>query len=237
MKTVYIPKGETVTYDSLYTDRLVVNGSLNVTRDIRVKTISGKGFIRAETIHADTIQADEIEADTIVCDKLLAKRVLTSVLGASDSIVVSCYLSSDYVSARKLTTAANKIGEVAADQVYDLPAKKRGMLCTLFLSALRALWVSLTAPRSDKAAKDAKKRHTEPTALEKTNLGPDLVAVTEMDQEPAGSDETDFELKRLVTIFKLLRDSGYTLRVLPGTPEENAPVFDSETQQFFRPAA
>ena len=44
---------------------------------------------------------------------------------------------------------------------------------------------------------------------------------------PAGeSEETkDDELARLVAVFKLLRDSGYTLKILPGTPEENAPRF------------
>lgn len=28
-----------------------------------------------------------------------------------------------------------------------------------------------------------------------------------------------------MAVFKLLRDSGYTLKILPGTPEENAPRF------------
>lgn len=46
-------------------------------------------------------------------------------------------------------------------------------------------------------------------------------------------DADDFELQRMVSTFKLLRSKGYTLRILPGTPEENAPVFDfaSETMQ------
>ena len=64
-----------------------------------------------------------------------------------------------------------------------------------------------------------------------------------MEQERAGrdsaapSEEEDFELKRLVSMFKLLREKGYTLRILPGTPEENAPVFDPETETILRPAA
>ena len=53
----------------------------------------------------------------------------------------------------------------------------------------------------------------------------------------APSEEEDFELKRLVSMFKLLREKGYTLRILPGTPEENAPVFDPETETILRPAA
>lgn len=45
MKTVYIPKGETVSYENLTTDRLVVDGCLRVSCDLKVKTIGGSGFI------------------------------------------------------------------------------------------------------------------------------------------------------------------------------------------------
>ena len=38
-------------------------------------------------------------------------------------------------------------------------------------------------------------------------------------------------------MFKLTRESGYTLQIIPGTPEENAPVFNFEAESFFRPAA
>ena len=46
----------------------------------------------------------------------------------------------------------------------------------------------------------------------------------------------DFELQRMIGTFKLLRSKGYTLRILPGTPEENAPVFDFATESI-QPAA
>ena len=42
MKTVYIPKGETVHYESLVTEHLVVHGHLHVTYGIKAKTITGK---------------------------------------------------------------------------------------------------------------------------------------------------------------------------------------------------
>ena len=58
-----------------------------------------------------------------------------------------------------------------------------------------------------------------------------------VDQLFLDSDAEDFELKRVVSTFKLLRSSGYTLRIVPGTPEENAPVFDPELEQILRPAA
>ena len=47
----------------------------------------------------------------------------------------------------------------------------------------------------------------------------------------------DEELERFVAIFKLLRRSGYTLKIIPGTPEENAPTFDFLAEQINRPAA
>ena len=40
----------------------------------------------------------------------------------------------------------------------------------------------------------------------------------------------------MIGTFKLLRDKGYTLRVVPGTPEENAPVFDFADENM-QPAA
>ena len=45
MKTVYIPKGETVSYETLETERLVVKGCLKVAYGIKAKTISGSGGI------------------------------------------------------------------------------------------------------------------------------------------------------------------------------------------------
>ena len=50
-------------------------------------------------------------------------------------------------------------------------------------------------------------------------------------------DEDDFELRRVVTSFQFLREHGYTLKVLPGTPEENAPVFHYESETALHPAA
>ena len=52
--------------------------------------------------------------------------------------------------------------------------------------------------------------------------------------EPEAVDE---ELNRIVAIFKLAREQGYTLKLIPGTPEENAPVFDFENERIIRPAA
>ena len=55
MKTVYIPKGETVHYESLATERLVVHGRLHVTYGVKAQSITGSGVIDAGSINADTV--------------------------------------------------------------------------------------------------------------------------------------------------------------------------------------
>ena len=78
MKTVYIPKGETVHYESLATEHLVVRGHLHVDYGIKAKTITGGGTINAGTVDADVIRVDDVESGSIVCKRLLAKRLRRS---------------------------------------------------------------------------------------------------------------------------------------------------------------
>lgn len=214
MKTVYIPKGETVRYETLATDRLVVKGCLKVTYGIKARTISGGGMITAGTVSADDIRVDDLEAASVTCQRLIAKRVQTPELFAFESAAVSCFLSSAFVATGKLTVALSEIDEVKADEVIHLKPKKRSLFRLLLASALRSFWTSLTA---------------RPVKRE----------VMDVDFEPVKKDEepVDEELNRFIGMFKLARESGYTLKIIPGTPEENAPVFNRETEQPFRPAA
>ena len=214
MKTVYIPKGETVCYDTLETDRLVGKGCLKVTYGIKARTISGGGMITAGTVSADDIRVDDLEAASVTCQRLIAKRVQTPELFAFESAAVSCFLSSAFVATGKLTVALSEIDEVKADEVIHLKPRKRSLFRLLLVSALRSFWTSLTA---------------RPVKRE----------VMDVDFEPVKKDEepVDEELNRFIGMFKLARESGYTLKIIPGTPEENAPVFNRETEQPFRPAA
>ena len=214
MKTVYIPKGETVRYETLETDRLVVKGCLKVTYGIKARTISGGGMITAGTVSADDIRVNDLEAASVTCQRLIAKRVQTPELFAFESAAVSCFLSSAFVATGKLTVALSEIDEVKADEVIHLKPRKRSLFRLLLVSALRSFWTSLTA---------------RPVKRE----------VMDVDFEPVKKDEepVDEELNRFIGMFKLARESGYTLKIIPGTPEENAPVFNRETEQPFRPAA
>mgnify|MGYP000746659600 CR=1 FL=1 len=62
MKTVYIPKGETVHYESLATEHLVVHGRLRVTYGVKAQSITGSGVIDAGSINADTVCIDDVES-------------------------------------------------------------------------------------------------------------------------------------------------------------------------------
>ena len=209
MKTIYIPKGETVSYENLVTDRIVVKGCLKVLDGIKARSITGSGVIYAGTISADDIRADDLEATSVTCRRLIAKRVQTPTLIASESAAVSCYLSSSYVETGKLTVAASEICEAKAEEIIHLPPRKRTLFGLLLASALRSLWTRLTTP----AAKN------EPVAEEP-------VKVPEKKPAEESPEKKDPELARMIAMFNLLRESGYTLKILPGTPEENAPTFD-----------
>lgn len=91
MKTVYIPKGHTVCYESLETEHLVVEGCLKTTCGVKAKTITGGGVLSAGTTSADVICLDELETGSVFCRRLLARRVQTPELFASDSAAVYGY--------------------------------------------------------------------------------------------------------------------------------------------------
>ena len=216
MKTIYIPKGETVSYEALETERLVVKGCLKVAYGTKARTISGSGVIIAGTVSADDIRVDDLEAASVTCQRLIAKRVQTPELFAFESAAVSCFLSSAFVATGKLTVALSEIDEVKADEVIHLKPRKRSLFHLLLASALRSFWTSLTTRPQKAEVMDA---DFEPVKEQKDN------------------ESADEELNRFIGMFKLARESSYTLKIIPGTPEENAPVFNPEKGKIFRPAA
>lgn len=235
MKTVYIPKGKTVHYESLVTDHLVVKGCLDVTYGVKAKTISGSGVICAGSAEADSIRIDSLEAATVICKRLIAKRVQAPEVFASESAVVSCFLSAAYVETGRLTVTVSEIDEVKADEVINLAKKKRTLFGTLLASVLRSFWMALTVPRPDGEVMNAEYApvtKVEPAAPEVPDAQPQSAVEAEQKAEPV-----DEELNRFVNMFKLAREGGFTLKIVPGTPEENAPIFDFETETIQRPAA
>lgn len=149
MKTVYIPTGTEVSHMNLATGHLVVDGSLTITGTLKAKTISGRGFVEAGAVSAGGIRVDDLKAVSVTCKRLCAKRAEASQIFASEGVDVSCFLGADRVVTPKLTVALSDIDEATADETIHLPPKKRGLLRFCLASALRALWVRLTAPNED----------------------------------------------------------------------------------------
>ena len=126
-------------------------------------------------------------------------------------------------------------------EVVNLTPKKRTLFGTLFASMLRSFWTALTAPGQKAEVLDAEfvpaqEDHTETVQNEeRTEFSASDQSVPEVEEKQ--EDVVDEELNRIVGLFKLSREQGYTLKLIPGTPEENAPVFDFENERILRPAA
>ena len=227
MKTVYIPKGESRTYENLITDVVIVHGHLHTTHNLKARKIIGKGAVEAGDVSADIVSLDDLDCARVTCKRLLAKRVNSAEVFASDSVAVSCFLGSAYVRTGKLTTAISEIDVVDAEEIVMLKPHKYGMLFTLLASALQSLWTVLTSMDADDDAMDAQfeaireKHEHDPMPVTREEIAKTVREI--MAQE----NEDDFELKRIIAQFKLLREQGYTLKIIPGTPEDNAPKFDA----------
>ena len=148
MKTVCIPKGKTAVYDSLETDRLIVNGCLRVARDLKAKTISGSGVILAGTISADDIRVRKLEAASVYCLRLSAKWVQAEEVLASESAFVSCYLRADYASSARLTVGLHEVGLIEAIEIIYLPPKKVHPFWMLLATVLCPIQAVLALVRS-----------------------------------------------------------------------------------------
>ena len=226
MKTVYIPAGETIKYESLVTENLVVDGCLKVVYGVKARSISGKGVISAGTVYADDISIGEIEAATVVCVRAAAKRIDAPEVYASESLAVSCFLSAAYVETGKLTVALSDVDEAKADEIIHLPRVHTSLLAMLVVSFFRSLRARFFGKPAEGEILDA---DFEPFYKQAEKVK------TPKDNKP--EEETDEELNRIVGLFKLSREAGYTLRLIPGTPEENAPVFDFAAETIVQKAA
>ena len=158
------------------------------------------------------------------------------------SAAVTCFLAACYVETGKLTVTLSEIDAVNAAEVVNLTPKKRTLIGTLLASLLRSIWTVLTVPGQKEptvmtnACEEVPEDVTEPVPEETQEPETEQAAPCE-EENAAEPEAVDEELNRIVGIFKLAREQGYTLKLIPGTPEENAPVFDFENERIIRPAA
>lgn len=140
MKTVYIPKGETVHYESLTTEHLVVHGRLHVTYGVKAQSITGSGVIDAGSINADTVCIDDVESGTVICKRLIAKRVQAPEVFASESAAVSCFLSAAYTAISAAACARKRIA--VSSSRYQRHRLRQ--LSFSYCKSISARWLSST---------------------------------------------------------------------------------------------
>ena len=140
MKNLYIPKGKTLHYETLYCQNIVNDGTLIVDGTLHARSISGKGILKAGTVSVRHVAEMDIECATMNGETMAAERVCAAEIVLSGSATVSCYLEAEYVEVPKLTMAKHNIGTLKADDVITLPEKKRGIVGTLVAGFFRRLW-------------------------------------------------------------------------------------------------
>lgn len=226
MKNLYIPKGKTLRYESLACQNIVNDGVLIVENSIQARHISGKGVLNAGSIACRSLIAADIDAAHITTGKLAAERVCASEVRASGAAVVSCCLEAAYVEAPRLTVALSQIGELRAQEVVNLSDKHRSIPGALLAGFFRRLWMSLTARVPVDAEyvpiEDAPESTLEtPESAPGNGDGLDFEAFA----PPPGALNADlwddFEFKRLAAMYRLLKPSGYALRLAPFPAEED----------------
>lgn len=220
MKKLYIPKGETRCYQSLETEHAIVNGCLKVETTIKCRHITGKGVIEAGLISSDTVTASDLEAAEIVARKLLAQRICACEVHAAESMAVSSYLSAQLVEAGRLTVAMSEIGELRCGDVVNLSAKRRRLLGTLLGSFLRSVWTAITCrvPREPQVMDAGWKPVGEPQKAPASQ--PDPASKPDTPKDQVGVDRfadlaDDFEFMRLAGTYRLLKQDGFYLRLIP----------------------
>lgn len=219
MKNLYIPKGKTLRYDSLACWNIVNDGVLIVENSIQARHISGKGVLDAGSIACRSLAAADIDAAHITTGKLAAERVCASEVRVSGAAVVSCCLEAAYVEVPKLTVALSQIGELRAQEVVNLSDKRRSIPGALLAGFFRRLWMSLTA----RIPVDAEYVPIEDTPEPALRNGDGLDFETFAPPPGALNADLwdDFEFKRLAAMYRLLKPSGYALRLAPFPAEED----------------
>lgn len=149
MKRIYVPKGETVTYDNLNTGNAVVKGILIVKGLFTATHIQGKGKVQAEEIQCDTIEVDTVQADIVTARKVVGKKLFIRDCRATDAVMAVDFIESIRVMTKKLYMSLSSISECEADEIIILKQKNRGLFRMLIASKLRCILLSRSCKEKD----------------------------------------------------------------------------------------
>lgn len=217
MKKVFVPKGEIVHHDYLYTDKLIVKGVLLVSGKIVAKEIIGGGVIEAREIVCGNIQANVVTADFIHCRKIAANKLFVRFeCWANDCMAVSDFIGAGYVSTGNLSVSLSDIKAVDADKIITLPQKRRGLLGLLWASWWKSLFMSLFYGGIEEQADDA----------EPENVQAESAADSAEDNpaNEAAANQYGVMSEMVGSILDSLRQNGYQISKIetPDTGTKNA---------------
>lgn len=160
MKKIYVPAGETMSLSELHTELVIVHGTLKVTGQLTAKRIEGKGIVEADEISCDSLCVHPAIAEVVDSVKIAVRKLLVESVHA-DEIIVTDYLATPYLLARRVSMTLSDVKECVADEIIALPPKKRGMLRMLFAAWWRSLWLPNKLP--EKTAKQPDGNSNQPT--------------------------------------------------------------------------
>ncbi len=153
MKKIYIPAGETVTYNSLHTGRVVVYGTLHVCGRLTAKEIIGGGNVEAGEIICDDMRVSSATADYVTAKRIVADKLFVRYeCRASGQIAVRDYLTAGYVCTGTLSVSLSDVGSCDADKVI-MVRQRVSLLGLLWASWWRGLFLGLF--HGDKSEKPA----------------------------------------------------------------------------------
>jgi|GEM_PF-5172593 len=205
MKKVFVPKGETVSYNCLCTGRLVVKGVLRVSGKLEAKEIIGGGIIEAREIVCDDLRASCVTADFMTARRVAVDKLFVKFECRAQDIAVMDYASAGYMNAGKLSVTLSDIGACDADEIITL-RRKNSLLGLLWGSWWRSFFLELFHGGEKKARQDEKKaedaRKAEPSAPAGS-----VIAAANSQTAPIAPDDATIDM--LIAVLTELQKQGY----------------------------
>lgn len=216
MKALYIPKGKTLRYESLSCHDIVNDGVLEVDGALQARNITGKGMLKAGTVSASFVSALSVDASGIVVESLAAERVCAVSVRASSSVLASCCLEAEYVETPKLIAAQSETGRLHIKEMVSLPDRRRTILAALAAGFFRRLWLGVLHRLPRDAAYTPALEAEEDADIERPADGLSTWEQSFLDLLD------DPEFLRLAGMYRVLRPTGYALRLVDRADRESA---------------
>jgi hypothetical protein len=221
MKKVFIPKGEIVRHNSLYTERLIVNGLLQVNGKLVAKEILGNGIIEAGEIICDDLRASCVTAGNITAKRIAAGKLFVQAeCRASESVAVLDYVSAAYLNTGTLSMTLSDIGGCDADEIITME-QKSSLLGLLWASWWRGLFMELFHGRrkTDADSEEEPKAETETKTEADTADDPIPMPVPVENALAPAPVTSDVTIDMLIDILSNLQKQGYRVSKTNPAPD------------------